>query len=169
MRLLPLAASVVVLGGCHPSDAPIPLPVPRHEIKVLDGDTLIFDGTLVRIAGIDAPELGPWAKCWAEAGLGGASRDALVSATEAPGARNWALQKVGKTDGGALLANLTADDGEDLADVMVVNGYAARTDGRWRWCDTDADLHQPLQDEPAPHGPNLWWPSKHMYDKRAGD
>ena len=50
---------------------------PFQDIRVLDGDTLVVEGQWVRVRGIDAPELGPWARCWADAGLGGASRAVL--------------------------------------------------------------------------------------------
>jgi len=61
------------------------------------------------------------------------------------------------------------EDGEELADILEVNGYAARTTTRWDWCGDDANLHDPDQDEPEPHGPNLWWPSGHVFDARASD
>ncbi len=68
------------------------------EIKVLDGDTLLFNGRLVRIAGIDAPELGQTAKCWAEAALGGKARNALESELSSPDdpfeKRAWELVEV---------------------------------------------------------------------------
>jgi endonuclease YncB( thermonuclease family) len=45
--------------------------------KVLDGDTVVKDGVAYHVRGIDAPELGPWANCWAEAALAGLSRNQL--------------------------------------------------------------------------------------------
>jgi hypothetical protein len=83
---------------------------------------------------------------------------------------NWELQHVTRRGSdGPITANLVRDDGEDLADYMVVYGYAAQTDGRWDWCGTNANLHQPLDGEPAPHGPSLWWPSNQMFDRRAAE
>jgi endonuclease YncB( thermonuclease family) len=140
----------------------------RQDIEVLDGDTLIFEGQWVRVRGIDAPELGPWAACWSEAGLGGASRDVMLGAISsyAP----WSLTRPSSPDErGMVTADLVSEDGGDLADHMTVYGYAASTDGEWDWCGTDADLHSPGQHEPRPHGPNLWWPTNHMFDERAGD
>jgi endonuclease YncB( thermonuclease family) len=141
---------------------------PHQDIKVLDGDTLVFDGQWIRVRGIDAPELGPWAKCWAEAGLGGASRDVLEGAIHSEGP--WRLVQPAQADErGMVVAGLANEDGEDLADFMVVYGYAASTDAHWDWCGLDANLHSPSEDEPRPHGPSLWWPSNNMFDERAGD
>jgi len=162
---------VVVLSGIHTAACmgDFALPAETHQdIKVLDGDTLIFEGQWVRIRGIDAPELGPWAKCWAEAGLGGASRDVLQRAIYSEGP--WRLvQPDEPNERGMVVAGLVSEDGEDLADYMGVYGYAATTDGEWDWCGLDANLHSPTEDEPRPHGPNLWWPTNHMFDERAGD
>ncbi|MFN3583256.1 thermonuclease family protein [Phenylobacterium sp.] len=167
--VLAILASIA-LSACEPRDVVPGFPKSKHDIKVLDGDTLIFDGRLVRVAGIDAPELGPWAKCWAEAAVGGVSKHALEAAVSAPGARNWELRSVtGPDQQGRVRATLVSDEGEDLADHMVVYGYAAKTTGRWNRCGPDANLHQPLEGEPEPRGPSLWWPSNRMFDARAGD
>jgi endonuclease YncB( thermonuclease family) len=130
----------------------------------------VVDGQLVRLAGVDTPELGPWAKCWAEAAMGGHARDEVARqlASRFQG-RPWKLAVVGRDGEGRALATFTRNDGEDLADVLVVDGYAARTTGRWDWCGTNANLHDTLEGEPAPHGPTLWWPSGQVYDPRAGD
>ena len=53
-------------------------PVPSMPFEqVLDGDTIVDRGRTIHIAGIDAPELGPWARCLAEAGLAGFSKVSL--------------------------------------------------------------------------------------------
>jgi endonuclease YncB( thermonuclease family) len=144
---------------------------PGQDFRVLDGDSLLFNGVLVRVAGIDAPELGPWAKCWAEAALAGHSKSYLEQ--ELDRGRDfggWSLAEVSKPDGaGRRRARLARGDGEDMSDLMVVYGYAARTTARWDWCGKDANLHDPLEDEPPPNGPNLWWPTAHMFDARAAD
>ncbi|HET9638489.1 MAG TPA: hypothetical protein VFP12_04705 [Allosphingosinicella sp.] len=143
---------------------------PARDIRVLDGDTLLFDGALVRVAGIDAPELGPWAKCWAEAALAGHSKDYLERELYDRDRGGWSLAGVSAPDSaGRRTARLVREDGEDMSDLMVVYGYAARTTQRWDWCGNNANLHQPLEDEPPPHGPNLWWPTAHMFDARAAD
>lgn len=161
-----IAVGCLQTAACN-DDYPLPA-APRQDIKVLDGDSLVFEGQWIRVRGIDAPELGPWAKCWAEAGLGGASRDTLERAIYSKGP--WLLVQPGQADErGMVVAGLVSEDGEDLAGYMGVHGYAANTDGKWDWCGLDADLHSPSQDDPRPHGPNLWWPTNHMFDERAGD
>ncbi|HEU0100645.1 MAG TPA: hypothetical protein VFQ67_17940 [Allosphingosinicella sp.] len=144
--------------------------LPAYDIRVLDGDTLLFGGTLVRLAGIDAPELGPWAKCWAEAALAGHSRAYLEAELHRRDHGDWSLSGASAPDpAGRRVAGLVRKDGEDMADLMVVYGYAARTTGKWDWCGRGPGLRQPLEDDPPPHGPGLWWPTAHMYDARAAD
>ncbi|HEX6376303.1 MAG TPA: hypothetical protein VFZ91_11350 [Allosphingosinicella sp.] len=166
----PAFRTLLALSLCSATAASVD-PAPRQDFRVLDGDTLLLDGKPIRIAGIDAPELGPWAKCWAEAALAGHAREYLerefYAGLEQGG---WSPAGASAPDAqGRRTARLVRGDGEELADLMVIYGYAARTTGRWDWCGKDADLHQPLQDEPPPHGPNLWWPSAHMFDARAAD
>jgi endonuclease YncB( thermonuclease family) len=133
----------------------------------LDGDTIVVGGAAVHIAGIDAPELGPWARCWAEAALAGHART-YVEATLFR--KSWRAVEVepARADGPSKV-RMVSGDGDDLADLMVVGGYAARTGGRWDWCGANANLHNPLEGEAVPHGPNLWWPTNDVYDPRAHD
>ncbi|HYD28578.1 hypothetical protein [Brevundimonas sp.] len=161
-----LVGGVLALaGGCHPNDV-ITVP-PHQDIEVLDGDTLIFEGRWVRVRGIDAAELGPWAKCWSEAALGGASRTALEEMLWENGP--WRLSSVTPTgDQGMVVADVLGRDGADLADSMAVHGYAAKTSGKWDWCGIKP-LRNPREDDPLPRGPNTWWPANHMFDERAGD
>lgn len=136
---------------------------------VLDGDTVVTHGVAVRLRGFDAPELGPWARCWAEAALAGHAREELqrsLGETE----RGWRLVDHSAPDArGRRTARLVDREGYDISDELVVAGAAAMTDARWDWCGGDANLHHVLQDEPPPHGPNLWWPSGPMFDPRAAD
>jgi endonuclease YncB( thermonuclease family) len=151
-------------------DYRIKLDGPRNpeEITVLDGDTLLVGSEVVRLAGIDAPELPPRSKCWAEAALARHSRqhvENMVSEANIglPGNRGaWRVtNKRGRDGKGHLLASLTRDDGEDMADVLVVYGYAART-SNWDWCGAPTDLRDNT-------GPNLWYPPDDKIDKRADD
>jgi endonuclease YncB( thermonuclease family) len=146
-------------------------PESAQGFRVLDGDTLLIGDAPVRVAGIDAPELGPWAECWAEAALAGHSKDHLERELHEGRERGgWSLADASAPDSkGRRTARLVRGDGEDIADLMVVYGYAAHTTERWDWCGKDAALHQPLEGEPPPYGPNLWWPTAHMYDERAAD
>ena len=105
--------------GCHPND--VIEGRSRQDIEVLDGDTLVFEGRWVRIRGIDAAELGPWANCWSEAALGGASRAALEQMLWEEGP--WRLSSVTPTgDQGMVVADVLGPGGADLADSMAVSG-----------------------------------------------
>ncbi len=144
-------------------------PVPPGMV-VLDGDTVVVDGSAFRIAGIDAPELGPWAKCWAEAALAGHARDSLERLLGDTDGRGWQLRDVSAPDAeGKRTARVVDREGYDITDDMVVYGYAASTTGKWDWCGENADLRQVLDGDQPPHGPNLWWPTAHMFDPRAAD
>jgi endonuclease YncB( thermonuclease family) len=158
--LLPLLAAAA---------SSVPRPLTPHDIRVLDGDTILVDGSAVKLAGFDAPELGPWAKCWAEAALAGHSKDALESKLHEPG-RSWSLAGLSTPDSsGKRTAHLLDAKGYDAGEELAVSGHAARTDARWDWCGANANLHSVGWDEKPPHGPNLWWPSGSVYDARAGD
>lgn len=122
---------------------------------VLDGDTIVARGGAVRLRGFDAPELGPWARCWAEAALAGHARAGLQRTLGEPH-RDWRLVDQSAPDAqGRRTARLVDREGYDINDELVVAGYAAMTDGRWNWCGGDANLHQVLDGEPPPHGPSL--------------
>lgn len=160
-----------LLAGCDrlfPYDDVIQVDESYPDFTVLDGDTLIFEGQWIRLRSIDAPELGPWADCWAEAALGGVSRQVLMDAVFERAAQ-WEVTGATPPDpNGMVIANLVTSDGHDLAEHMRLYGHAAQTAADWDWC-VGADLHDPLADEAPPKGPRLWWPSNHMYDERAGD
>ena len=157
--------AVVIASSCSSSAQ-----APAQQYVVLDGDTVVVDGLPLRVAGIDAPELGPWARCWAEAALAGHARENLQRLLTDTNGRGWQVRDVSAADArGRRTARLVDREGYDITDEMVVHGYAARTSGRWDWCGRDANLHQVLQDEPPPHGPSLWWPTGDMFDGRAAD
>ena len=156
------SASVSAEPPCAQSTSP--------QMVVLDGDTVVVDGSAFHIAGIDAPELGPWAKCWAEAALAGHARDKLQTLLSEPQGRGWQLRDLSAPDAhGKRTGRLVDRDGYDITDDMVVYGYAASTTGKWDWCGTNAGLRQVLDGDKPPHGPNLWWPTAHMFDPRADD
>ena len=135
--------------------------------QVLDGDTIVDRGRAIHIAGIDAPELGPWAQCWAEAALAGFSKDRLeISLTKN---RGWHIVDLKKGSDGRLTGRILDKDGYDIADDMHVDGGAALTSGHWDWCKTDPKMHNPEEGERSPIGPQLWWPSGLVFDKRAAD
>lgn len=133
--------------------------------SVLDGDTVVQHGVAYHVHGIDAAELGPWAKCWAEAALAGKSRSFLDVQLR----RTVYTLTEPRTDvAGRMSARFVDKDGYDIADHMHVNGDAALTDQRWDWCGKETPL-KPVQGEKPPAGPTLWWPSGHVYDARAND
>ena len=124
--------------------ATLPGPYPAEVVRVLDGDT--FEGrvrvwfgqeitTLVRIRGIDAPELK--ARCGDELRGAMASRDALARllASGAPALRDVSLDKYG----GRVVASVSvnrAGAGEDVAAAMLASGLARAYGGGRRdaWC-----------------------------------
>jgi hypothetical protein len=124
--------------------------------KVLDGDTVVKDGVVYHVRGIDAAKLGPWANCWAEAALAGYSKDHLQR-TLSRGA--WSLVDPRADKAGRMSARLLDAEGYDIADAMRVYGGAAEADQRWNWCGKDATLHAVLEGEKPPRGPQLWWPT----------
>jgi endonuclease YncB( thermonuclease family) len=144
-----LASAIVSASAPRSPSAP-------HPLGVLDGDTVVVDGSAFHVAGIDAPELGPWARCWAEAALAGHARDNLQRLLGDTDGRGWQLRNVSAPDAqGKRTARLVDRKGYDINDDMVVYGYAASTSGRWDWCGGNAGLRVVLDGEQPPHGPNL--------------
>ena len=145
------------------------VPQPAFD-GVLDGDTIVDQGRAIRIRGLDTPELGPWAKCWAEAALAGHARENLQSLLADNEKRGWQLRDVSPSDAnGKRTARVVDRHGYDIIDDMAVNGYAASATGKWDWCGKDAGLRQVLDGDKPPHGPSLWWPTGQMFDPRAAD
>jgi endonuclease YncB( thermonuclease family) len=143
----------------------VEVPESQPIYQVLDGDTFVRNGIALHVKGIDAPELGPWANCWAEAALAGHAKTRLESALFHG---NW---KVVESGAGHSVGSvdLVRDDGDTVRELMVVGGYAAETEARWEWCKTNTGMRQVLDGEPAPHGPSLWWPTGTVFDERAND
>lgn len=159
-----------LLASAIMSIAPSPAQPASSQMVVLDGDTVVVDGSAFHVAGIDAPELGPWARCWAEAALAGHARNNLQSLLADTDGRGWILRDVSAPDSnGKRTARIVDREGYDITDDMVVSGYAASTSGRWDWCGGNAGLRQVLDGDQPPHGPSLWWPTAHMFDPRAAD
>lgn len=144
----------------------VEMPESRPVDKVLDGDTVVRDGIALHVLGIDAPELGPWANCWAEAALAGHAKHQLESLLIQG---SWKAVESREPDHSVVSVELVRDDGETVRDLMVVGGYAAETAGRWDWCKSNSGMQQVRQGQPAPHGPSLWWPSGSVFDPRASD
>ena len=105
-----------------------------RQTCVIDGDTFWYRGEKVRIADINAPEVGD-PGCAAEAALGARATDrlaALLNAgpfTLAPGDPARDRDRYGR-----LLREVTRD-GESLGDAMVAEGLAETWRGYRRdWC-----------------------------------
>lgn len=105
----------------------------QRSVTVIDGDTLRVSGQVVRMAGIDAPELRR-PRCAEERRLARAARDRL-QALVASGVR---LETVaGRDRYQRLLARVTDRRGRDLGAVLVAEGLAVPYHGRGprhRWC-----------------------------------
>jgi endonuclease YncB( thermonuclease family) len=131
---------------------------------VLDGDTVVIDGVAIHVRGLDAPELGPWAKCWAEAL---AARDSMQELESILISSEYKLVDRITDKDGKVSASFVKDDKFDISDNMRVDGGAAMVDGKWDWC---GDSVKPTNINGRPSGaPNLWWPSGTVYDARAAD
>lgn len=145
-----------------------PRAVPSMPFEdVLDGDTIIDRGRAIHIVDPDAPELGPWAHCWAEAALAGVAKSQLESTLSED--RGWHLVEVRRNTAGRFIGRVLDREGVTVADDMSVFGGAARTTNRWNWCKPDPAMRSPLDGANAPHGPTLWWPAGAKYDPRAAD
>jgi micrococcal nuclease len=114
----------------------LPGPVPAQVVAVVDGDTLsvrahIWLGqevaTLVRLAGIDTPELK--GECESERARARAARDYLER-----------YEKYA----GRVMAKVASADGGDLSERMIAAGFARAYDGgkRLPWCQA-AEIAKP--------------------------
>jgi endonuclease YncB( thermonuclease family) len=117
-----LAAAVV----CQISNAK------ASEIKeyaiVIDGDTLLIRDVIIRLDGIDAPELGQ--RCTSPTNLEwDCGRDAKRMLTEKIGRGPVSCRQLHFDADGQVLASCAASNGDDLAATMVHSGYAL-ADGR---------------------------------------
>lgn len=114
-HLFLLAISLLVVAGSAQSETF------SGTFRVVDGDTLDFEGEVIRLLDMDAPETGQ--KCR----RGGKSYQAGVEAL------NWLKEltragvacEAGKQDKyGRWLGTCTLSNGRDLGQAMVLNGWA---------------------------------------------
>lgn len=143
--VLPLAIVVALgIGGAvalAPDPDLLPGPVPARLVEVIDGDTLRVRAlvwidleleTLVRLRGIDTPELR--GKCEAEKARARAAREALAALA---GAGPVALFQVEyEKYAGRVLADVANAEGSDLAQALIAAGHARAYAGgeRQGWC-----------------------------------
>lgn len=145
-----LAAVAATLAGGVPALADTRAlngPVAAEVLRVVDGDTVEVSAriwpqqtvtTLVRIHGIDAPELR--GRCRDEIDKATQARDFVASLAPIGGMVGLYDVRTGKFAGRVLAAVRTAE-GRDLAQELLRTGLARPYDGRGRrasWCpDTD--------------------------------
>lgn len=100
---------------------------------VMDGDTFRFNGEIIRVADIDAPETGG-AKCAKEAELG---HRATVRLGELLSSGSFTLRPMGRRDRdryGRLL-RVVSSNGRSVGEVLVSEGLARPWGGQRRpWC-----------------------------------
>ena len=112
------------------TDAPPPL---TDRVRVVDAQSLVIDGQRVRVSNIDAPELFPGARCWAEAVL---AKQAFFTVLETvQQGQDVQLRPEGRQNRwGQALAGVEVD-GVDLGDLLYQQGLASRPTGRrFDWC-----------------------------------
>lgn len=108
---------------------PVDVKERQRKVRVIDGDTIEFDGETIRIANIDAPEkTSP--ECEAEARLAIFSAEVLSYMTS-----NLSIKRVGKDKYGRTLAYLRFH-GSDVGEMMIKQNAARPYDGgkRQSWC-----------------------------------
>ena len=121
--LAPALALALALAAC--GDPGAPAPPPPASLRVVDGDTVVWDGAVRDLAGIDAPELGQSCEaggrpypCGLDAAFALAKRVALEPAACEP------ARGADEADAGALGAVVCHVGATSLADLQVSDGYA---------------------------------------------
>jgi micrococcal nuclease len=141
LLLLVFAVGITGAVALAPDPDLLPGPIPAAVVEVVDGDTLRVRAqvwldleleTLVRLRGIDTPELR--GKCEAEKAQARAAKDALARlAADGP----VALTQVEyEKYAGRVLADIAGASGQDLAQAMIAAGHARAYAGgaRQGWC-----------------------------------
>ena len=109
----------------------------------IDGDTFLWKGERIKLAGVDAPEvLNP--RCEVELGLGLAAKRRLAAVL---GNGTITIERQGEDVYGQTLARVSVDR-RDVADQLVAEGQvlayqrgsAAKLDRLAQWCGTTAAL-----------------------------
>lgn len=117
-------------------------PVDAEVLRVVDGDTVLVTAhiwlgqrveTLVRLAGIDTPELR--GRCDDEKALAQRARS-LVETRLPPGARVRLHDVSTGKFAGRIVARLFTEEGEDIGRTLIDSGLARPYDGGRRapWC-----------------------------------
>lgn len=111
MRLLAGTLLIALVVACGDTTAE-PEPVPVHAI---DGDTVVWDGKVRDLVGIDAPELGQY--CEANGRLYACGLDAAFALAKRAALEPADCQAVG----GGVVCHI---GGSSLGDLQVSDGYA---------------------------------------------
>lgn len=125
--MIPGAVLAVALALATPASA-------QRGAQAIDGDTIRVSGQVVRLAGVDAPELHR-PRCPAERAMARAARDRL-QALIAGGVRLEAV--AGRDRYRRRLARVLDRRGRDVGQVLIAEGLAAPYRGRGprkRWCE----------------------------------
>lgn len=101
-------------------------------LQVVDGDTVIVNGTRYRAANYDTPEFDPLAHCDAEVRLAERATNRLRRLSR----EGLTVQPTGRRGGhDRPLAHFILEDGTDVADIMVGEGLAVYWgNGTPDWC-----------------------------------
>jgi endonuclease YncB( thermonuclease family) len=105
---------------------------PHRRNCVVDGDTIRYRGEVIRIAGIDAPEIHGY-RCGSERDLGRRAADRLLQLINAG---PFDIVRYGRdNDKYGRKLRAIERDGRSLGDMLVAEGLARRWDGARRsWC-----------------------------------
>jgi endonuclease YncB( thermonuclease family) len=107
---------------------PGPVEVRARDVVVLDGDTLLVDGRVVRLVGADTPEqAAPWFEGSQEPW---ASRASARTRAALDAARRIVVVEVGVDGRDRLLAHVVVDD-RPLAALLIEAGLALETVSRF--------------------------------------
>lgn len=108
-----------------------PPAAPQANLRVIDGDTIVYRGETIRIRGLDAPEM--HGRCEAETRRARQARDRLVQLL-AGGLRTYPS---GRDRYGRTLAVVRDMAGRDVARILITEGLARPYHGRGQrqgWC-----------------------------------
>lgn len=110
----------------------------RPAVWVIDGDTIDVRGERVRVANLDAPDVGSHAKCPLEERRGQAAKTFAIRLVRDAGEVGLA-DRQGQDRYGRSLARVTLD-GADFAGLMIAAGHGRPWLGRSSdWCRADAN------------------------------
>jgi micrococcal nuclease len=127
-----LLAAIILLGYATGASA-----LDQSKLRVIDGDTVQYRKTVIRLVGFDTPETrvtAPGYCAGAPADLG-KQASATLQEMVAPSHRVTIRWAKGKDKYGRGLAHLYSD-GKDVGPVLISRGLAKPYDGRTKqpWC-----------------------------------